>query len=116
MCIVVSAVIFVPSVGILTALYADSTPHLNAFAISAEQASLRPESPLEKPLKKRERITPEFPLPPRRRAMESFAATSPRSPPRTGISFLAAAIVIPIFVPVSPSGTGKILRLFIFSF
>ena len=59
----------------------------------------------------RERITPLFPLAPLSKAEAHLADASPivQSSGNTAISFAAAPIVMLIFVPVSPSGTGKIL-------
>ena len=68
-------------------------------------------TPFEKPLKTRERITPEFPLAPLRSAEAIVLATAEHST-SSFISFSSARalpIVMDIFVPVSPSGTGNTL-------
>ncbi len=102
----------VPSVGFITALYAASTPSENAFAIAFPSASSSPLNAFEKPLNIRERITPLFPRAPRKRAEAQRAEASPivQSSARTAISLAAAPIVILIFVPVSPSGTGNMFN------
>ena len=101
----------VPSVGFITALYAAVTPIDNAFAMSFASASCLPSKPLEKPRNSRERITPEFPLAPRSKAEAAFLATCSTvgSSRRVSSSRFAALMVIDIFVPVSPSGTGNTL-------
>ena len=56
-------------------------------------------------------MTPEFPLAPLKSADATLFETSPIVL-LSGISFMsseAEAMVMDIFVPVSPSGTGKIL-------
>ena len=69
--------------------------------------------PFAKPRNNRERITPELPRAPLNRADAVVFATSPAWVVSVFVSSLAAAaMVIDIFVPVSPSGTGKILRSF----
>ena len=64
------------------------------------------------PLNSRESITPELPLAPLSMAAAALAATSPA--PAVSGSFKssseAAPMVMDIFDPVSPSGTGKIFR------
>ena len=99
----------VPSVGFMTDLYAASTPSFSAAESSAASAVSFPERPFESPLKISERITPEFPRAPRSIADAAVFATSPAVAP-SGV-FLSSAtaffIVMDIFVPVSPSGTGN---------
>ena len=101
----------VPSVGFITALYAASTPSLNALARSFAPAEVKPLKPFEKPLKISESITPELPLAPLKRAEAHFAEASStvQLSSSAAISLAAAVIVILILVPVSPSGTGKTL-------
>ena len=100
----------VPSVGFITDLYARATPVSSASVSKAVSASFLPAKAFEKPLPKiSEVITPEFPLAPLKSADSITFATSPTptpSPIKTS-SFLALPRVIDIFVPVSPSGTGK---------
>ena len=74
-------------------------------------------SPWAKPRKISEVITPELPLAPRSIAEAVIPAASPAQVPSKSSSAATAALtVIDIFVPVSPSGTGKILRSFILFF
>ena len=101
----------VPSVGFITDLYAPFTPFSRLTTRSSADISLLPARPFEKPLKTRERITPEFPLAPLRSAEAIVLATAEHST-SSFISFSSARalpIVIDIFVPVSPSGTGNTL-------
>lgn len=102
----------VPSVGFITALYAASTPSENALAIAFASAVSRPLNAFENPLNIRERITPLFPLAPLKRAdaQREEASSMVQLSGKTAISLAAAPIVILIFVPVSPSGTGKIFN------
>ena len=102
----------VPSVGFITALYADSTPIERAFTRAVPSASSIPSSPFEKPRNNNERITPEFPLAPLSIDDAAVLEISPTvaSSPALRSSATAAEMVIDMFVPVSPSGTGKILR------
>ena len=98
----------VPSAGFMTALYAASTPAVSAAAKSLPSASSLPLSDLEKPRNRRDRITPELPLAPRRSAEAVLsAALVSVMPSALRSSVLAAESVMLIFVPVSPSGTGK---------
>ncbi len=92
-------------------MYAASTPSLSAFARSFAPADSKPLKPFEKPLKISERITPELPLAPLKRADAHFddASSIVQSSASVAISLAAAVIVILIFVPVSPSGTGNTL-------
>ena len=70
------------------------------------------------PLRSCERITPEFPLAPLKEPDEIALqiASIPVLSPRLLTSLAADIMVIVIFVPVSPSGTGKTLSSFIHSF
>ena len=101
----------VPSVGFITALYAASTAFSKARAISFPSASSTPLKAFEKPRNISERITPELPLAPLKSAEAHLDEASSRvqSSGSVAISLAAFPIVILIFVPVSPSGTGKIL-------
>ena len=75
-----------------------------------------PLSSFDIPLKSKLRITPEFPRAPLSIADAVSAATSPtQSLSVERRSFTALQIVIDIFEPVSPSGTGNTLRSFIVS-
>ena len=64
------------------------------------------------PLKKREKIAPEFPLAERNTIGAIFSAHSERAPSKP-LSALTALMVSDILIPVSPSGTGKTFILFI---
>ena len=101
----------VPSVGFITDLYAPSTPASSAATMFSSVSCACPFKALEKPLKIRERITPELPLAPRSSAEAAVFATTPAS--TSSGRFLSSATLLPmvidIFVPVSPSGTGKTL-------
>ena len=101
----------VPSVGFMTALYAEELPCSSAEAIAAPSASSRPLSPLEIPRNMSERITPELPLAPRSRPEATQLATAETLSlsSLTLTSREALVMVMDIFVPVSPSGTGKTL-------
>ena len=107
--IILATVSMVPSRGFITALYAYSVPTVSAFeSISAVTSSLAPFNAFEKPLKIWERITPELPLAPLSAPMDNAEAT-----PSTVVGFVclisatARCMVMDMFVPVSPSGTGK---------
>ena len=105
----------VPSAGFMTALYAASTPSVRAAANPAASAVSIPFMRFEIPLKSRESITPEFPLAPLSIAEAVVFAASPTvCASLARRSFAAFPIVMPMFVPVSPSGTGKTLSSFIF--
>ena len=98
----------VPSVGFITDLYAASTPISIAFAICMQSAVSSPANPLENPLKSSDRITPEFPRAPLKSAEAAISAACDTVilSSASSSSLAAADIVIDIFVPVSPSGTG----------
>ena len=101
----------VPSVGFITDLYADSTPKLKDLDISCASAVFFPFKPLENPLNKSDRITPELPLAPLSIA-EAVALATALTVTSSLIIFnsgRAFFMVIDIFVPVSPSGTGNTL-------
>ena len=101
----------VPSAGFVTALYAASMPIPRAAAIFLPFTSSTSFKPCAKPLKRIEVITPELPRAPLSIAEAAVFATSPAlSASQSSRAFAAAITVIDIFVPVSPSGTGKILR------
>ena len=67
----------VPSVGLITALYAEFEPSFKATAIWAASASSKPSNPFDIPLNIWERITPELPLAPIKAPLASFLETSP---------------------------------------
>jgi len=72
---------------------------------------------LQKPLKSCDKITPEFPLAPLKEPDEIAFASSAMVGFVSELTSLAAdMIVIVIFVPVSPSGTGNTFSSFIQSF
>ena len=101
----------VPSAGFITALYAADTPSCIAAANWAASAVSCPFRLLDTPRNSRERITPEFPRAPRRRAEAVvLAAWATVSGSDAFSSVTAAAMVMDIFVPVSPSGTGNTFR------
>ena len=107
----------VPSFGFITALYAVSTAFSIAAAITTASISLCPLVPLVKPRRSWERITPELPLAPRREPDEiALASVSISGSVRLLTSDAADIIVIVIFVPVSPSGTGNTFSSLIHSF
>ena len=100
----------VPSLGFMTALYAASVPVLSACARSVASISSAPASARENPRRICERMTPELPRAPRSEPSEAAAATSATvSPLHSLISLTAPCMVMNMFVPVSPSGTGKTL-------
>ena len=101
----------VPSVGFITLLYAPETPCSSDSTSSFAPISFLPASPFAKPLKISESITPEFPLAPLRSAEAVVLATTEQSVSSLRFSSSATefVIVIDIFVPVSPSGTGNTL-------
>ena len=73
-----------------------------------------PLSALPTPRKKSDRIAPELPLAERSIKPAIFSAHSPT--PMPSVAFPTVLMVRLIFIPVSPSGTGKTLRLLISSF
>lgn len=107
----------VPSLGFITALYAVSVPRTMALArVVVSMASTFLIS-LVKPLNSWERITPEFPLAPRREPEEMALARSFILGFSRAATSLAAAIMVRLMlVPVSPSGTGNTFNSLIHSF
>ena len=107
----------VPSLGFITALYAVSVPRTMALArVVVSMASTFLIS-LVKPLNSWERITPEFPLAPRREPEEMALARSFILGFSRAATSLAAAIMVRLMlVPVSPSGTGNTFSSLIHSF
>ncbi len=107
----------VPSFGFITALYAVSAACITAFPRTVASSSSFPFIDFTKPRKICDRITPEFPLAPRREPLEiAFPSSSIVGLFSRLTSFAADIIVIVIFVPVSPSGTGKTFSSLIYSF
>ncbi len=107
----------VPSFGFITALYAVSTALEKAREAVFTSSSSCSVIVLENPLKSWERITPEFPLAPRREPDEiALANAFMFISVREETSPAADMIVIVILVPVSPSGTGNTLSSLIYSF
>ena len=104
-----ATVSIVPSVGFITALYAPSTPFSSACTRSFASAVFLPCSALEKPRNSRLEITPELPRAPRSMALAVTCAafSTVQSSGRFRSSVRAAPMVMPMLVPVSPSGTGK---------
>ena len=106
----------VPSIGLLTALYADCTPPLNPATSAAASMVSQPVRPFAKPVRICEKITPELPRAP----MTAPKAALPAYSPTLGVSawrmnFAADCMVIAMFVPVSPSGTGNTFSWFTLS-
>ena len=88
-----------------------------AAAIVMASSSLDFLTPLVNPRSNWERITPEFPRAPRREPEEmAFASVSISGSVSALTSAAADMIVIVIFVPVSPSGTGNTFNSLIHSF
>ena len=107
----------VPSFGFITALYAVSTARSMAAARARASRLSAFFTLFVNPLKSWERITPEFPLAPRRDPEEiAFARVSISNSSRELTSEAADMIVMVMFVPVSPSGTGKPFSSLIHSF
>ena len=101
----------VPSVGFMTDLYAAFTPSSSAAANSAPVAVVLSFRPFEMPLNRSDNITPEFPLAPRSIA-EAAAPDTALTVTLSSIAVSSAReflMVMDIFVPVSPSGTGNTL-------
>ena len=81
------------------------------MARSRPSISVRSLMALAKPRNSRDRITPEFPRAPRRRAEAVVWAAWPTASWDFFFSSAAAQpMVRPIFVPVSPSGTGNTFK------
>ena len=107
----------VPSFGFMTALYAVSLALAQAAANDSTSISFSSRIDLVNPLSSWDRITPEFPLAPRREPDDMAFAKSFISGFSSAItSFAAAMIVRDILVPVSPSGTGNTFNSLINSF
>ena len=107
----------VPSFGFITALYAVSTAFSHAEARIATLISSYSLITLLKPLNSWDKITPELPLAPLREPDEIALAKAAILGSLIAATSLAAdIIVIDIFVPVSPSGTGKTFNSLIHSF
>ena len=107
----------VPSFGFITALYAVST----AFCIASPRITTSIVSyfaiTLVNPRNNCDKITPELPLAPRREPEETaFANSAIVGFSKELTSFAADMIVMDIFVPVSPSGTGNTFNSLIHSF
>ena len=78
---------------------------------SSGPAVSRPFSRLEMPRNSRDRMTPEFPRAPRNMALATQSAAAEIVSNSFFRSSVAAfAMVSPMFVPVSPSGTGKTFK------
>ena len=98
----------VPSTGSATALYEAVLASASAFAISEVPSASEPSRPTDRPLKNWERIMPLLPLASIMAARDITAAASPAvRAPGASRAFTTPSIVRNIFVPVSPSGTGK---------
>ena len=108
----------VPSTGLRTAANATFTARRKALATTAESAG---PSTSARPSARPRRIwlvmTPELPRAPMREPCVTAAASffMVASAGRASISATTVAKVRDMFVPVSPSGTGKTLSLFISS-
>ena len=106
----------VPSTGLIIALYAILTPFWIASANSFALTSFLSAMCWDIPLNSWERITPEFPRAPINKPLEKDLPNSPMfSTTFAAVSFAPDDIERFIFVPVSPSGTGKTFNAFIFS-
>ena len=100
----------VPSTGSATALYAAVLASARAFDNSAVPSVSEPSRPTASPLKNWERMMPLLPLASIIAARDITAAASPAErPPEPSSAFTTASSVRNMFVPVSPSGTGKTL-------
>ena len=107
----------VPSLGFITALYAVSAACCTAFPIIVTSSVSFPFISFTNPLNICDIITPEFPLAPLNEPLDiAFPSSSILGFSRLVTSFAADMIVIVIFVPVSPSGTGNTLSSLIYSF
>ena len=106
----------VPSTGFITALYAVSTPCEKACANSLAFTVSFPSIALEKPRKSWDRITPELPLAPIKRPLaKSLLISSTRSDSDNDTRSAPEVKDKFMFVPVSPSGTGKTFNEFTYS-
>ncbi len=101
----------VPSLGMDTALYATFVPSSRAFAnVLVVKLSFVSLITLHRPFMIWEEITPELPLAPRSAPRDTASQISVNwFDVQAFISFTADCSVSDMFVPVSPSGTGKTL-------
>ena len=110
----------VPSFGFITALYAVSTARLKARAmirLSIPASSACSRISFVKPRINWLRITPELPRAPRREPLAiAFATFSRVGASIAATSRAADMMVMVMFVPVSPSGTGNTFNSLIHSF
>jgi len=107
----------VPSFGFITALYAVSTAFWKESDKICTLISSYSAITFVKPRNNCERITPELPLAPLKEPDEIAFANAFISGFSKALTSLAAdMIVIDIFVPVSPSGTGNTFSSLIHSF
>ena len=107
----------VPSFGFITALYAVSTAFCTAWDKTGTVTSCSLPITFANPRKSWDKITPELPLAPRSEPEDiAFAIDTISGCSKALTSFAAARIVIDIFVPVSPSGTGNTFSSLIHSF
>ena len=107
----------VPSFGFITALYAVSTAFSIAFAMTSTVIVSYSAITFVKPRNSWDKITPELPLAPRSEPEEiAFDRDFMSGFSNAATSFAADMIVIDIFVPVSPSGTGNTFNSLIHSF
>ena len=107
----------VPSFGFMTALYAVSVPRTKARASVGTFTVLYILISFVNPRNNWDKITPEFPLAPRKEPEEiALASVSIVGSFSAATSLAAAMMVIVIFVPVSPSGTGNTFSSLIHSF
>ncbi len=107
----------VPSFGFITALYAVSTAFWNDAARTGTVISFSLPITFVKPRNSCDKITPEFPLAPRREPDDiAFAIDAISGFSIALTSFAADIIVMVMFVPVSPSGTGNTFSSLIHSF
>ena len=112
-----ATVSIVPSFGFITALYAVSVPFWNASERICTVSSSYSAITFVKPRNNWDKITPELPLAPRNDPEEiAFANEAMVGFSIAATSFAADIIVIDIFVPVSPSGTGNTFSSLIHSF
>ena len=111
-----ATVSIVPSFGFITARYAVSTLFWNASQIIGTVRSSSFLMDLVKPLNNCDNMTPELPLAPRSEPPEiAFERVAMSGSESAATSFAADIIVIVMFMPVSPSGTGNTFNSFIVS-
>ncbi len=112
-----STVRMVPSTGLRTAWNATSTARLNDAAIDPASKRSQSSLPSQRPRRICEVMTPELPRAPMS-APDTMAFLTSARPASAGSAFRPATTlssVSDMFVPVSPSGTGKTLSLLISS-